>query len=170
MFEGLDRARRQDGSRELQLVWAGRLTEREGLTLSQLARDHGVEQAVDFRGYVSDEDLAELYREAVASVFVSRAEGFGYPVVEAMASGCPVITSNRSSMLEIAGDSAWLVDPEDPDAIAEAMATLTRDSSERKRLVALGLLRCQRFSVERMSRETLSVYQNVMRSDGSRGA
>jgi glycosyltransferase involved in cell wall biosynthesis len=113
-------------------------------------------------GYIPDDALGALYRGAVAQLFVSRAEGFGYPVVEAMAAGAPVITSNRSSMAEIAGDAAILVDPEDPRAIADAITALGQSESERRRLSARGAARAHRFSLERMAEETIDVYRDVI--------
>src|SRR5690606_20073634 len=95
------------------VAWAGALDRQERQRISGAAEEAGVADAVQLLGYVPDAELAALYRGATAQVFVSRAEGFGYPVVEAMACGCPVITSNRSSMIEIAEDAALTVDPED---------------------------------------------------------
>jgi glycosyltransferase involved in cell wall biosynthesis len=116
---------------------------------------------VKLLGYVSDQDLAALYRGATAQVFVSRAEGFGYPVIEAMACGCPVITSNRSSLIEIAEGAAVTVDPEDADAIADAIVLLADDNAERRRLSARGIERAARFSLRRMAEQTLDVYASV---------
>jgi alpha-1,3-rhamnosyl/mannosyltransferase len=114
-------------------------------------------------GYVPDFELAALYRGAVAQLFVSHAEGFGYPVVEAMACGCPVITSDRSSTAEIAADAALLVDPESPDAIASAILELAASEQERSRFSGRGAARANRFSLERMADGTLEVYRRVIR-------
>ena len=84
--------------------------------LRPLARELGVEERVVFAGRVGDEALQALYHAALALVYPSLGEGFGLPIVEAMASGCPVITSNLSSMPEVAGDAALLVDPRDVGA------------------------------------------------------
>ena len=147
---------------ELELAWAGKLGDGERRSVEAIADRAGVLARVRLLGYVRDDELAALRRGALAELFVSRAEGFGYPVIEAMASGCPVITSNRSSMAEIAGDAALSVDPEDSAAIADALSTVVRSSAERVRLREAGLSRCRRFGVDRMVAGTLDVYRRVL--------
>lgn len=93
---------------------------------------------VEFTGYVDDGALARLYGTALAFVFPSFEEGFGLPVVEAFYAGCPVITSNRSCLPEIAGDAAWLVDPHRPEAIAEGMRVFLTDSAAREEAARRG--------------------------------
>jgi glycosyltransferase involved in cell wall biosynthesis len=139
------------------LVWAGLLSDARLAKLQPLARKLGAD--VRFLGYVSDAALSALYRRALATLFVSRAEGFGYPVVEAMAAGCPVITSNVSSLPEVAGEAALTVDPDSPDAIAAAITSL--DERERERLRRLGLARAATFTRERQARQTLEVYRSL---------
>ncbi len=103
--------------------------------------------AVEFTGRVADDDLAGLYAAARATVYVPYFEGFGLPVVEAQASGCPVLTSNVSSLPEAAGPGgALLVDPTDAPAIAAALARLWSDEGLRARLAAQGLANQARFS------------------------
>jgi glycosyltransferase involved in cell wall biosynthesis len=97
----------------------------------------------------------------VAMLFVSRVEGFGYPVLEAMAAGCPVVASNGSSIAEVAADAAIGVDPENHPAIAEAIVALARSDEERRRWRTRGLERAKHFGLERMGRETLDVYHRV---------
>jgi glycosyltransferase involved in cell wall biosynthesis len=162
MFAALARARSLADAR-LELVWAGSLREQQRERLTRLASKLGVREHVRLLGYVSDADLAALYRGATALLFVSRAEGFGYPLVEAMACGCPVLTSDRSSMAELARGAALLCDPEDTSAIAAALASLVGDESERARLRELGRVRAQGFSVERMAAGTAAVYRRVAR-------
>ena len=169
VMQGLVRARRQIGKNDLVVAWAARLGKDDQERVLSAAHAAGVADAVKLLGYVSDPDLAALYRGATAQVFVSRAEGFGYPVVEAMASGCPVITSNRSSLIEIADGAALTVDPEDADAIADAIVLLADDNGERHRLRARGIARAERFSLRRMAEQTLEVYASVARP-GPRGA
>lgn len=160
-LEALRRASERRPDHSLTLVWAARLGAEEHRALTERARALGIEDAVKLVGWVSDPDLAALYRGAVAQLFVSRAEGFGYPVIEAMAAGCPVITSNLSSMAEIAGDAALLVDPERPDEIADALVTLAESVAERRRLAQRGLERARRFALAKMAAATLDVYRQT---------
>ncbi|MCA9597964.1 MAG: glycosyltransferase family 4 protein [Myxococcales bacterium] len=164
-IQALARARKSVADQNLMLVWAARLGSETQRLLVSTARQEGVEDAVRLIGYVPDDELAALYRGAVAQVFVSRAEGFGYPVVEAMATGCPVITSDRSSMAEIAGDAAVLVDPEQTDAIADAIVQLATDPDARFSFAQRGVARAQQFSLEKMARRTLDVYRKVIAED-----
>lgn len=164
VMQGLARARRLIGNEELGVAWAGRLGPDDRQRVRVAAEAAGVADAVRLLGYVPDAELAALYRGATAQVFVSRAEGFGYPVVEAMACGCPVITSNRSSLIEIAEGAAITVDPEDPDAIADAIVLLADDNAERRRLAQRGIDRAQRYSLRRMAEQTLEVYRTVVGS------
>ena len=88
-------------------------------------------------------------------------EGFGLPILEAMASGCPVLTANRYAMKEIAGGAALLVDPEDINSIAEGMEALLEDAGLRKQLIAAGRVRSADFTWARCAAETLRVLESV---------
>ena len=101
---------------------------------------------VDFMGVVPEEKLPSLYRGAKALIFPSLYEGFGLPVVEAMACGTPVITANTTAMPEVAGDAALLVDPTSVEQIAEAMEQIVTDTSLRRQLREKGLARATQFS------------------------
>lgn len=158
----LARARAELPEAGIVLVWAARLDSGTKADLRRTARAYGVGDALKLIGYVDDEELSALYRGASAQLFPSRAEGFGYPVIEAMSSGCPVITSDRSSLVEVAGDAAILLDPEDSDAISNAIMRLVEDDAERRRLSVLGSARAKLFSLERMAKETLEVYKKVI--------
>ncbi|MBV9742992.1 MAG: glycosyltransferase family 4 protein, partial [Acidobacteriia bacterium] len=105
-------------------------------------------------GYVSAEELAKWYSRASIFAFPSLDEGFGMPVLEAMAAGIPVLTSNRSSLPEAAGDAALLVNPEDIDAIREALVRLAQSPELRARLVEWGYARMKLFSWDKASAET----------------
>jgi len=109
-------------------------------------------------GRVSDEELAALYRGARCLVYPSLYEGFGLPVLEAMACGTPVVTSRGGATEEVAGDAAVLVDPLDVDAIA---AGITGALARGEELRAKGLERAKAFSWDRVARETLAVYEGV---------
>ncbi|MBD3277837.1 MAG: glycosyltransferase [Candidatus Aegiribacteria sp.] len=107
---------------------------------------------------VSQEQLETLYAAAEAFVFPTLDEGFGLPVLEAMQSGCPVISSRTSCIPEVAGEAALLTDPEDPEEIAEAMELLAGSSKTRGELVGKGLERAAEFSWSRSAEETMEVY------------
>jgi glycosyltransferase involved in cell wall biosynthesis len=117
---------------------------------------------VHFTGYVTDEQLRALYRSASAYVHISLFEGFGLTVLEAMAAGCPVVTSNVSSLPEVAGDAALLVDPYDVDSIAEAIQSLCSDSSLASDLAKRGRTRARTFTWERCAEQVACIYRNVV--------
>ena len=112
-------------------------------------------------GYVSEEELISLYRAAAVFVYPSRAEGFGLPVLEAMASGLPTITSTVSSMPEVAGDAALLVDPTSANEIAEALGRVLANPGERERLAAAGLARASEFTWEASAKR---LYASLLRT------
>ena len=116
-------------------------------------------------GYVPPVALPALYAGARLFVYPSFYEGFGIPVLEAMASGVPVITSNQSSLPEVAGDAALMIDPHNRDGIRDAMIRLLEDDAEARRLVALGFAQAARFTWRACAEKTLAVYRQAM-SDG----
>jgi glycosyltransferase involved in cell wall biosynthesis len=132
--------------------------------LFALVRESGLEDRVLFPGYIEDADLAQLMSGAIAFVFPSLYEGFGMPVLEAQACGAAVMTGKNSSLPEVAGDAALLVDPLDVDAIAEAMQRLVDDEDLRQELVRRGYENVKRFSWEKCARETLAVLESVART------
>lgn len=113
-------------------------------------------------GYVADAVLEDLYQRASILAFPSLDEGFGMPVLDAMARGLPVLTSNVSALPEVAGDAALLVDPADTTSMAEGLRRLTQDQPLRQRLAQQGLLRSAGFTWERTVEETWKVYQEVL--------
>lgn len=121
----------------------------------------GLQEQVRALGHIPDDDLPLAYNCAELFVFPSLNEGFGLPILEAMACGVPVVTSDCSALPEVAGDAACLVDPYDEAAIAEGMESVLADESKRKGLIERGLSRSAMFSWERTARETLEVYQVV---------
>lgn len=122
----------------------------------------GLEGDVTFLDFVPDKDLPALYSGAALLAFPSLYEGFGLPVLEAMACGTPVVTANVSAPAEVAGDAALLVDPRDIEALAGAMGRVLSDDALSEELRARGLERARRFSWQRTARDTLSVYQIVV--------
>jgi glycosyltransferase involved in cell wall biosynthesis len=125
---------------------------------------HKLHKYVRFFGFVPDRTLAILYRLSAVFVFPSLYEGFGLPPLEAMASGTPVITSNVSSLPEVVGDAALLVDPLHPDAIADALRRVLTDAGLRSDLSARGLERARHFSWERSIRRVREIYTEVLES------
>lgn len=142
----------------LRLVIAGKAQWRQS-ELHALIDDLGLASRVTFTGYVSDQELAALYRGCTALVYPSLYEGFGLPVLEAMACGAPVICSNTSSLPEVAGDAAFLVDPMDVGSLASAISCVVGSHSLQRELRAKGLQRASRFSWRETARRTVQVYE-----------
>jgi glycosyltransferase involved in cell wall biosynthesis len=113
-------------------------------------------------GYVSPMALEEWYARASIFAFPSLDEGFGIPVLEAMAAGIPVLTSLRSAMPEVAGNGALLVNPEDTEELAAALQRLTEDSALRQELIRRGFEHCSAFTWERAAAETWKIYQELL--------
>ncbi len=113
-------------------------------------------------GYVSGRQLAELYARASIFAFPSLDEGFGMPVLDAMANGVPVVAGARSALPEVCGDAALLVDPTDTDALAAALTRLAEDEPLRRRLCGLGLDRARQFSWEKAAARTWEVYRELL--------
>ena len=120
-----------------------------------------LETNIIFPGHVSDDDLVALYQMATCLVFPSLYEGFGLPVLEAMMAGCPVITSNTSSLPEVAGDAALLVDPLDAVQICEAMNMLLHDEAMRHEMATKGRVRAAQFAWQETARQTQEVYMSM---------
>lgn len=143
------------------LVIAGRRQWQAG-AIDEAFRRLALEGRVHFTGYVADADLPALYSAAELFVFPSLYEGFGLPPLEAMACGTPVVTTNVSSLPEVVGDAALMVDPYDSAALAAALERALTDSALRAELRCKGLQRAAQFSWERTARETLAVYRQVL--------
>jgi glycosyltransferase involved in cell wall biosynthesis len=131
-------------------------------TLRRAVHRYKLHQHVRFFGFVPDKTLAVLYRLAGVFVFPSLYEGFGLPPLEAMASGTPVITSNVSSLPEVVGDAAMLIDPYDPTAIAQAMRRVLTEPALRDDLRGRGLARVKEFSWDRSVRRIREIYAQVL--------
>ena len=130
--------------------------------LRERAGTAGVQRDVRFLGWLSGEELEGLWQVADAFVFPSLYEGFGLPVLEAMARGVPVACSNASSLPEVAGDAALMFDPHEERAIAAAIERLLTDDAEAERLRARGLERAREFTWERTARLTLESYERAL--------
>jgi glycosyltransferase involved in cell wall biosynthesis len=147
-----------------QLVLAGKAKWRES-DIHRTVRRLGIEDRIVFTGRVPDEDLACLLNGAELFVYPSLYEGFGLPVLEAMACGTPVVTSNCTSIPEVAGDAALLVDPYRVDELADAIHHVLSDESLRARLREKGLARSQMFSWRQTARKTWTAYCQTAGSD-----
>jgi len=122
-----------------------------------LAPKLGIEKKVVFLGRISDNDLAVLYSGALALTYPSLFEGFGLPIIEAMALGCPVITSNLSSMPEVAGGAALLVNPYEESEIAEGMGKIYNDDTLRSSLIKKGNIRSSNFDWKTAAERTIEI-------------
>ena len=146
------------GDEELRLVFVG--PDKGGAEDTRRAIERrGLGARVSFRGYVPPDELAALYRGAACLVFPSRYEGFGLPVLEAMASGTPVVASTAGALPEVAGDAAILVEERSAPALAAGIERALADSA---RLVAAGLARASRYSWAETARRTLEVYRELV--------
>ncbi len=143
------------------LVLAGYETEHEA-QLRERARSLALDEDVRFLGWLADADVEGLWAIAAAFVFPSLYEGFGLPVLEAMARGVPVACANTSSLPEVAGDAALLFDPRDESAIAGALARLLDDAALAETLRAAGYERAREFTWERTARQTISSYERAL--------
>ncbi|MRR15268.1 MAG: glycosyltransferase family 1 protein [Deltaproteobacteria bacterium] len=132
-----------------------------------LLETHRHRRRIHLAGYVDDARLSFIYQKAFCLLYPSLYEGFGFPILEAMNHGVPVITSNVSSMPEVAGDAALLVDPRDEEGLAEAMKKILASGEIRKILISKGYERVKKFSWKRCARETLDTFGKVGSRKGS---
>lgn len=146
---------------DTQLVIVGK-AQWQSSEVYHLVTELGLENKVIFTGYVSDEDLILLYNEAELFVYPSLYEGFGLPILEAMACGTAVVCSNITSMPEVAGDSALLIDPYQDTEIATAMNRILTDGAVKAHLEQAGLERAAQFSWHKTALETMKVYERVV--------
>ena len=161
---------------DVALVIAGRLPTRTGDVIQDprpLAAELGIDQRVRFCGWVDEEDKPALYSGALACLFPSRYEGFGLPPLEAISCGTPVVVSDRSSLPEVAGDAGLYVDPDDVDALSQAMRQLATDDALRQALGQAALAQSAHFSWSQTAQATLDAYQRALvsplRADTGRG-
>ncbi|GAI19716.1 unnamed protein product, partial [marine sediment metagenome] len=148
---------------ELKLVKVGVFGRSEGYRRNVMRKlaSLGITQDVFFVALVSELDLAHYYSSASLLAYPSLYEGFGLPPLEAMACGCPVVTSNTSSMPEVVGKAGIMVDPYDTDSLAQAMRRVLTDDKLREDMVGKGLEQAKRFSWEETARKTQEVYNKV---------
>jgi len=152
---------RQHGSVDHELVLAGDRGWQYG-SIFALVRELGLEPFVRFPGFVPDDEQALWYSSATVFAYPSLYEGFGLPLLEAMACGTPVVASRSSSLPEVVGDAGVLVDPNDSEGLSQALSQLLEDDGRRRSLAAAGEARAKTFSWRRMATETLQVYRDVL--------
>ncbi len=160
LIEAFDELRKHGGFDELKLLIIGDEISRLP-ALRRAVHSHKLHKHVRFLGYLPDDTLAILYRLAAVFVFPSLYEGFGLPPLEAMASGTPVVTSNVSSLPEVAGDAAVLVDPYDVGSIVQGVQRVLTDPALAQQLRMKGLVRAREFSWERSVARTCELYKEV---------
>lgn len=160
LIEAYAHVRATTGTSTPPLVLAGARGWREQPIFDTVER-LGLQGEVIFPGPIVDADLPALYSGATGFIYPSLFEGFGLPVLEAMACGTPVITSNTSSLPEVTGDAAILIPPEDVDALTGALLRLLDDTQLQERLRALGKVQARHFSWEKAAQETFAVYQRA---------
>jgi glycosyltransferase involved in cell wall biosynthesis len=168
LIEAFNRFKERTGS-PWQLVlggadWHGAEVVHRAIDASPHAR------AIHRLGFVSDADLPRWYQAAGAFVYPSLFEGFGFPPLEAMACGCPVVCSPRGALAETVGDAAALVDPEDAGAIEQELTRVATDAGWRNRLQAAGLERAAKYNWERTAAGTMAVYAHALQPAGSLAA
>jgi glycosyltransferase involved in cell wall biosynthesis len=161
LIRAFARVRCQEGNEDLRLVLIGDDVSRYA-SLRRTADEAGVRQEVRFFGFVPHATLAALYRMATVFAFPSLYEGFGLPPLEAMACGTPVVTSRISSLPEVVGDGALLVDPYNEDDIAQGIARVLDDEDLRARLVERGLERAASYSWARSVRQIHAGYLKAL--------
>jgi glycosyltransferase involved in cell wall biosynthesis len=130
----------------------------------QTIKDTHLQDYVHVLGFVDDEDLPALYTSSECLIITSLYEGFGLPILEAMACGTPVITSNLSSLPEVAGDASILVDPLDIDAITKATYTIMTDSTQRNQLIEAGYQQVKNFTWKQSAKHLKSIYDMLLHS------
>lgn len=158
----LSRLRETPGFADLHLVLAGATIARgKSDDLGTVIDNLGLGAVTRPLGVVPDEDLPAVYRAATVLAFPSLYEGFGYPPLEAMAVGTPVVTSGASCLPEIADDAAEIVDPLDPASIADGLRRVLSDPARREELVRRGRERAAQFSWDRHAREVIAAYREV---------
>ena len=161
LIEAYSVLRRQQPECKLpQLVLVGKNAWLYNETL-QLLKDRELDSSIVVTGYVPESDLPALYSGALCFIYPSYFEGFGLPPLEAMQCGAPVIVGNRTSLPEVVGDAALMIDPFDINAIAAAIQKVISDSDLRSELRAKGLQRANQFDWKETARRTLAVYEKA---------
>jgi len=133
--------------------------------LKNLSNEFGISESVFFTGLINHHEVKGLYQNADVFVFPSAVETFGLPVLEAMASGTPVVASNRTSVPEIVGDAGVIVDPDDIAELADAILRVLSDKGLQNSLIQKGYRRAKKFSWDKTARKTLEIFEEVLNED-----
>jgi glycosyltransferase involved in cell wall biosynthesis len=129
--------------------------------LAQLSRDLRIDDVIELTGKVSDVVLAQLYAGAAVFVFPSLAEGFGFPALEAMAIGLPVIVSDRSALPEVVAGAGLTVDPHQPDQLADAIVRVVGDDALRNQMIKAGVARTEELTWDRAARQFVALFHRL---------
>ncbi len=147
---------------QIPVILAGKPTSPYISEIKQFISENDLENQVTFLSNLPEKDLAGLYQKATLSVYISVFEGFGLPVIEAMASGCPVITSKVSVLPETAGEAAVLVNPANVEEIGTKISSLLGDEPARKEMIQKGLARAALFHPENYAKKLISLYNGIL--------
>jgi glycosyltransferase involved in cell wall biosynthesis len=163
IVQGFISFKKNNSDKPHKLVIAGKYNKRSGYIkkILKFIEKKNSQGDIIFLEHITDAQLSFLYKNAEALLFPSRLEGFGLPVLEAMDCGLPVITSNQSSLAEVGGDAAILVDPYDIDDIAQAIKKMATDNTLKQELISKGHTQAQKFSWEKAAKELLQVISKV---------
>ena len=144
-----------------QLVIAGR-SHADYKEPEKIAKQFGLSNSICFLDYVAEFDLPLLYQAAEAFILLSYYEGFGLPILEAMAGGAPVVAANCTALPEVVGEAGLLVDPNNPEQAAEALCQIISGGAQREQMIALGRERARQFTWERCAQKTLEIYREAL--------
>jgi glycosyltransferase involved in cell wall biosynthesis len=145
-----------------QLAISGNIFGSHNAKLENLARSLKIENRVTWLGYVPDDLLSNLYSEATAFIFPSLYEGFGLPLLEAMACGCPTLSSNMASLPEICGKAAHFFDPLEISDMAESIKKVCEDSEYQQKLAQGGPKHAKKFSWESSTKKHMELFETVL--------
>ena len=162
LLEAVALAKRDFPDLELQLVGRGAITPDRERRFDRTVARLGLTESIVQRGIVTDEELRELYGTTTMFVFPTLYEGFGLPLIEAMASGACVVARSASAMAEVVGDAGHLVETSSAPVLAEGIVGLLRDARRRRELRARARPRARTFSVRRMAEMTFDAYQRAL--------
>lgn len=164
LLKAFSKLKQEDDFRDLKLVKVGKAGGREAdfrRETLQIVDALNLRDEVVFTEWVSDEELSAYYSHAECFIFPSLYEGFGFPPLEAMSCGCPVISSNGSSLPEVVGEAAIQINPRDIDGLAKAIQKVLTNENLRKKMTREGFKQVHKFSWERATQKTLKIYQEV---------